>query len=542
MPFSGRTGGNSMQLIHVSADPQGRDRSEELNALIRQAEEGATIHLDAGEYYVTQPIIIRQKKRLTIEGPGAVILTDVKGYLDEEDPGCDAFHLEESTGITICGVTVRTFLPNNVGGTVVGVTKEWLDIRIDTPSAPGWSGKEYVTQLYLISPDRALLSENIGSCYRKHWCTFGGEVPNSHTSITNIPHEVLPDGTWRFFGVQQTKFGAGTRCWLDHQDKSTAFLCKDCSDITFEDVNIPDWSGMVFIILPRCMDFTFRRVFVRPDDPERHPCAASADVIHTTGLGGQLVVEDCWMEGIGDDVTNIHTPALRVRAIEGRYAVLFFDKEYPLFPKRWAFKGDVLDVYSGKDLRRKGQVTLEWTLEDQIRPDRPDLLEKGDFVINTCYRPDIVIRRSTFLHARSRLCVQTARSLEISDCKFKMDSMKAQIYVSSAFNYWGEAGGVENVFIHHNQIHAARCPGIWVRLNEKEADRMALVHRNIRIEQNAFYECHPMGMPDPAAGAVLDIASVSGLTVRDNTFDIQPEEAIFIRHCDGVTVENNTKR
>ena len=142
VPFYGRTGGKTMQLIHVSADPRGLDRSEELNALIAQAEEGAVIRLDAGEYYVTKPVVIRRKKRLTVEGPGAVILTDVKGYLDEEDPGCDAFHLEKSTGIVLRGITVRTFLPNNVGGTVVGVTKDWMDIRIDTPSEPGWSGRE----------------------------------------------------------------------------------------------------------------------------------------------------------------------------------------------------------------------------------------------------------------------------------------------------------------------------------------------------------------------------------------------------------------
>ena len=533
-----------MSRFTIRCDAQATDYSHLINQCISDCKSGDTICFQPGKYPIHQSISLFDKHNIALEGNGAEILTDVKQYLDENDPGCDAFHLENCSEIVIRGFTVRTEWRNNMGGTIVNSTPDYLDIRIDCPNEPGWSGSEYVTHLYCISQDRAILTDNIGSAYRKNWCTFGEEIPNSHASITNIPHETINNGIWRFFGVSRVPYGAGTRCWLNHFDRNTAFLFRDCSGITVEDVTIPDWNGMAFIILPYCRDFTFRRIIARPDQPDKYPGAVAADIIHTTGLGGKLIIEDCVLEGAGDDVTNIHTPALTVRSMEGKYAILFFDKEYPLFPKRWAKTGDVLTVYDSENLSVKGKVKILWVREEQIMVDHPELMRKGDFVINDKYRPDILIRNSEFYHARSRLCIQSAVRLEITGCTFRMESHKAQLYISTAFHYWGEAGGVDLADIHDNVFYTENCPGIWARLNESNFTDKAKIHGKLSIYRNKFIHCHGSIHDSSyhADPATVDISSVSEIVLTENSFDDSIESAVHLEHYDKKTVQHNQVR
>ena len=122
-----------------------------------------------------------------------------------------------------------------------------------------------------------------------------------------------------------------------------------------------------------------------------------------------------------------------------------------------------------------------------------------------------------------------------------MDSHKAQVYISSAFHYWGEAGGVDSADIHDNVFYTDNCPGIWARLNETDVSEKAMIHKQISIHHNKFIHCHgrifdSMYHSDPAT---IDISSVAEISLTDNIFDDSIENIVRLDHFDSKTVRNN---
>lgn len=506
--------------------PSSKDGSEDLRRKIADAAEGSVIKLEKGEYLLSSPLLFKGKKNLTFDGNGSVLMPfyDVS---DDGTKGSDCIHLDDCENVTLRNFRIAASAPTNVSGRITEVTDEYTEVRVTEkfllPENP------YICQAKVFSEDGTPITSSFLT-KRGPWGFFAEEIPNSHPGTVCAEYERTDGFTFRLFDrLVSAKTVVGAKINLVFFDKLCAVRFRSCRSITVENAEITNFGGMGFVILPSSRDFTFKNVRIASDDPENRPYALLADAIHTTGLGGRLLIEDCHFEGIGDDTTNIHTPILTVRAKKGDYCTLIFDKENPIFPKRWGKAGDVIRVYEKETLRIKGETRLTYASENQIAAENSELLEEGDFVVNTEYCPDIVIRSCVAQKSRARIAVQAAKSLLVENCTLRQCPIKPQLYISAAFRYWGEGGGVENVTIRNNILDAIAEDGraVFIRLNEKDGYGKDYFYKNVSIENNTV-------------SGIIDVNKVHGLRLSGNRFTASAgaEKSVRIAgDCTDVTVE-----
>ncbi len=532
-----------MNCIEIACGYPWQDRSTELNEIIRNAPDHCRIHLQPGEYYLRKHLQFSGKKDLIFDAADCIFTVFCDTTQDEwsgvnpsfaEIYGCD--------GLTFSGFTLRQEKPSNVGGEILDVQPDHVDVRFFQPL----TGDEIFNTGMTFSPEG-----------RPHgiwwmiWRPEGGrravianEIATTAVAPANVPHDALGNNCFRIYKTKPDRLKAGMHCQIKHWTYgNSAFIFRNTENMTMEDVTITNWGGFAVTILPRCRDFTFRRFACRVQDRKNQPYSVTVDAIHTTGLGGKLLLDECFFDGVGDDTLNAHTATLKVTAITGCRMTVTFDKPGALFPARWGAAGDTLIVYDGQTLRDKGEITL--TSADggnlQIRPDSAVQILPGDYVVNRAYIPEITIRNTTAVNSRSRFCIQAAEKLEISRCYFDMVGFLSPVYISSAFRYWGEGGWVENVDIHDNEIrmpfdpdaNPIMRPAIWIRVNDINAmtglptgaNPPQTRYLNIRIRNNTI-------------AGTIEASHCEGLEITGNHFDRPLSEAVTILdNCTGVRLE-----
>ena len=209
----------------------------------------------------------------------------------------------------------------------------------------------------------------------------------------------------------------------------------------------------------------------------------------------------------------------------------------------WSEKGDLLRVYNPKTLELKGKVKVAASDRGDITLEKSGVeINVGDFVTNDKYYPDVMIRRCTFARNRGRaLCLQGSDNMLIEDCKFN-NSSSCAIYLSSAFEYWLEAGPLANVTIRNNLFRDCRTKvkkdnrsTIHVQINGENHQNVPPVHKNIRIENNRFENIN---------GLSVLVQMTDGVEVRNNEFIgcHNDGENIHIERCANVVCENNIEK
>lgn len=315
---------------------------------------------------------------------------------------------------------------------------------------------------------------------------IGGEKATTAPELGNTPHASLGNNRFRIFNPNDSicHLHPGMNGTILHTKYGlSCFLFRNCTNVTVDSIHIQDFGGMGYVVLPRCRDFTFRNLRFAPVNRQFTPYSCTVDAIHITGIGGKLVLEDCFFDGIGDDTLNVHVPVLRIKSIGPDTMELFLDKPNALFPKRWGCAGDILAVFDGDTLEKKAEIRIGSIRENAIAWSSSESAEirAGDYVINTFFCPAVVIRRCVVDNSRSRFCIESAERAEIYENRFSMGPSKPPVYISSAFRHWGEAGIVENVSIHDNELLSIPdplCPfgntlrkAVWIRINDKESSR-----------------------------------------------------------------------
>ena len=492
----------------------------------RTARPGDTVLLEAGRYPLEKTIRFAGLTGVTLDFGGSVVVPryDPTQYYPAS---VDAFVFEDCTDVTVRNVTVNASAPTNVGGRVAAVAEDHVDVAFDE-TVP------------LTGDELFLGGVNFGENWEQIRSFFGyaekdptshaliaGEISTSQPQRLAVRHEKLPGegNVWRI-AARKPAVKVGQRCnqFFIYYGVSN-FTFRSCAGMTMEDIRLVNCAGMGFVILPRCRDFTFRRVRIAPDCPEHAPYALTADGIHTTGLGGRFVMEDCYFTGLGDDCLNIHAVSLVAAEASGNRASVFFDKPYCEFPKRWAQAGDVLYVRDGKTLADKGTVTLA-AYEDELPFDDPARegitkcahltftadadVEPGDFLSNSSFYADAEIRRCTFDGCPRCLVLQGVSSALVEDNDFR--DTRRGVYLSSAYHFWSECGPVRNAVVRGNRFVRSQILPVWVRVNipETVTDPIVPIHENITIEDNVII--------DSAAPEQIRVEYATNVTVRGNVF------------------------
>ena len=521
-----------------------------IEKIITDAPEGATITFEAGTYNLQTTVNIKGKKDLTLEGEGAT-LAPYFSLKTGADDGAGVFELLECKNLVIRGFTVASAVPVNTAGTVINATKNYVDVKLNTDI--DFTGDELFID--------AMIFEDDWFPTGYHWAQapfdpskrtmIAGEIPCSAPKKLNCPHDMLEGKTARVYTKELKCYDwvrsvatlkPGTKCNISHSYYGlTAFVFRQCDNVLIEDVTMANFAGFGFVLLPHCHDFTFRRLKFKSPDRSRQPYALNSDGIHTAGISGKLILEDCDLDCIGDDKINIHTQAMNVSSLDGDKMALIFDRVNGFVSPYWCEKGDLLCVYDPNTLELKGKVKVltsdggDITLE----PNEVDI-KVGDYVTNDKYYPDVIIRGCTFWRNRGRhLTLQGTDNLLIENCTFYNSSPWA-LYLSTAFEYWLEVGPLSNATVRNNLFRDCRERAddgrstVFVRVNGKKHQNIPPLHKNIRIENNRFENIH---------GTPINVQLTDGVTVQNNQFANchNSGEGVIIQRCANVVCQNNNK-
>ncbi len=537
-----------MSIIKISPKMMGENATPILEKIIADAPDGATVHFESGTYILAETVKITGKRNLTLEGKGVRLAP----YFSREtgvDDGAGVFELLDCKNLVVRGFTVDGTEPANTSAVVVNATDTYVDVEM-SDHIP-LTGRERFIAGMIFNDD--------WSPMRYHWISapydttqrtvIAGEIACSAPKKLDCPHEFLDERRvrvyssklkWQQFSKSVKCLKPGTKCNISHTYYGLrAFTFRQCETVLFEDVTISNYAGFGFLILPHCRDFTFRRLKMASADPAHQPYALNSDGIHLTGLSGNLVLEDCCFEAIGDDRLNVHTQVMTVKAIEREKLTLIYDKVGGIISPYWSQSGDELRVYNPETLELKGKVTvLTADCGDiTLSPNGVDITA-GDYITNDKYYPDVTIRRCTFRRNGGRqLCLQGSDNLLIEDCEF-YNTASCSLYLSTAFDYWYEAGPLSNVTVRNNLFRDLitevidQRSTILVQINGERHQNIPPVHKNIVIENNRFENiCVP-----PVIVKLTD-----GVTVRNNRFiNCNKEyEAMTFENCANVVCENN---
>ncbi len=538
-----------MSIIKINPEMMGKNATPILEKIISEAPNGATILFEQGRYVLMSAINVNGKTDLTLEGAGAV-LSPYFNPIEGSDTGSGVIVAENCKNLVIRGFEVSGTEQANTAGTVINATENYVDVRLNIEK--DFTGEEQIIAGMIFNDD--------WSPKRYHWISapfdesilsnIGGELACAAPKKRDCPHEMLDGKTirvyskllkWQHYSKSVDTLEPGTKCNISHTYYGlVAFIMKNCDTVTFEDLTFSNFAGFGFLVCPHCRDFTFRRVTMAPADCEKQPYALNSDGIHFIGLSGTLLVEDCFFDTIGDDRINVHTQVMTVKTLENNKMTVTFDKPGGEVSEYWSEKGDLLRVYDPATLTLKGKVRVAAADCGNITLEPADVnLNLGDYITNDKYYPDVIIRRCRFERSPGRqLCLQGSDNLLVEDCEFN-NTASCSIYLSTAFDYWYEAGPLSNVVVRNNvfrdritEVIDARST-ILVQMNGERHQNIPPVHKNILIENNRFENiCVP-----PVVVKLTD-----GVTVRNNEFiNCNKEyEAMTFENCANIICEGNT--
>jgi len=539
-----------MSIIRVNEKLVGQNAAPILEKIIADAPDGATILFEPGTYPFLSTVNVYGKTNLTLTGVGATL----SPYFNREEgfeTGAGVFKAERCKNLVIRGFNVSSTQPSNTAGMVVGATEDYVDVRLNIEE--DFTGREQFIAGMIWNDD--------WTPRRYHWIStpvdpnqlsnVGGELACSAPRKLNCPHEMIDGKTvrvyssklkWQNYSKSVASLKPGTKCTVSHAYYGlVAFILKQCDTVLFEDITVSNFAGFGFLVCPHCHDFTFRRVRITSDDRDRHPYALTSDGIHFMGLSGKLIIEDCLFDTNGDDRVNLHTQVMTVKEICGENMTVAFEKKGGTVSEYWASAGDLLRVYNPATLELKGKITVKDAHCGNIVFDLMGVnVSEGDYITNDKYYPDVIIRGCTFQRCGGRqLCLQGSDNLLIENCRF-YSYASCCLYLSSAFDYWYEAGPLSNVVVRNNlfcdmisEVIDARST-ILVQINGERHQNIPPVHKNIVIENNRFENiCVPP----------VIIKLTDGVTIRNNEFvNCNKEyEAITFENCANVVCENNTE-
>lgn len=549
-----------MSIIKVARPNKGEDASKFINEAIRNAPIGSELVLERGEYLLLSPIIIEEKEDFVFNGNGSTIMP----YFDrekDENPGSDGFNCRRSRNITLKNFKLCASQSVNTAVRILAVNKKYVDVKVN--AAEPFNGNEFLFSGMAFTEDGRPLQSywliNKGDDSRIGF--FAGEIPTSRAINVNAPREEIGDQCYRIYSSSLAEFGKdeseltsdsrtpkdallrpGTLANMLHSVyRVCGFTFKNCTEVTVEDVHVSNFGGFVFVILPRCFDFTFRRVKLQTEDFEHQPYPANADLVHTTGLGGKLIFEDCFVERSSDDVLNIHTQAFVPRNVTKKSFEVIYNKPFGIVSPSWAQENDVLRVYSSKDFSLKGKITVKSFKDGVVTFDElPFTVDESDIISNETYYPNVIIRGNVIRNQRNRaFTFQAVSSLLVENNT--IEGSPAAIYISAAFNGYYEAGPAENIVIRNNyfygnSIRRVNYNGVihtWVFGSADFQKDLYHIHRNMTIENNTFVNTNI----SPIYVSLTDRVKISGNKFVD--CHTKNGEKIVLRNCTEISCENN---
>lgn len=490
---------------------------------IKETPNGGVCSLPYGEYYIERHINIENRKNITVDGNGSVIVSHYNNGSSQK-PTSDVFHIFGCKGVRLCNFVFETDTPVNITGTVESIETDnnsyilsvlpdfkvtGREIFMMQNGCDGDGSFDKRPEYYCADPDKNKIGLLAGEIV-----LYGIYTGCKYDYLGNNRYNVsMPEPT-----VKKLRIGQ-TICVRHSSYGPVSILIKNSDDTAIENVTIYSAGGMGIIVLPRSENLYLENYNVVLPENSKQMMSGNCDGIHIAGLCGKLTMKNCNFSGLGDDALNIHSTAATVTAVNTENGVIKcnYCKKSPngILSPDWCKKGDIITVLNPETCNKTGEFRVKSFEHDRLTFEALKGEIKNGFVLqNTAFAAAVEIKGCNVRNTRARAFVLQTENIEISDCNFYGMSLPA-IQAAPDIRRWYEVGPVKNMKIHNNTFE--KCgfvnddiPVITVQDNhDKRAVGAPDVHENIEITENVFKS---------KSGRCIFVTSTNGVKISGNTF------------------------
>jgi len=302
-------------------------------------------------------------------------------------------------------------------------------------------------------------------------------------------------------------------------------------NIRLENLEIRMGSGMA-IVGQYIRNFTLEKVRITPA-PERHnPMTVASDGVNLLGCSGRVLIDNCVLDGMGDDCFNIFTNYWSIKEVPDRHTIVIYNEKSNSQETPQEHAGDRFEFLNYDDLQvaftrtiaklepdfkaHTARVTFTEELPENCRPGSMILMKQNQL-------ESVILRNTLFRALRGRGVAIQAPNVTVENNRF-VDNCSSGIHISTTLSPWFEAGPADKVMIRGNEFRNCVRNGhgknsaviqIGAVLRNREFNDLMTegknslhgVHRDIRIIDNRIIGSSNGGMV---------INSVRNVEIRGN--------------------------
>lgn len=520
-------------------------QAEYIEKLINDTADGEICKFPKGEYYVERYIYLHNRTNLTIDGSGSTIVGHFNNGNSEIET-TDIFHIFNCSDIKLLNFTVTTDCPVNMTGIIkeINLGEEYYIVKV----LPKYNvtGKEIFLAQNACDDEKCFVDLDYYCPHPdKNKITLLANEILLASSFSSCPNEYL--GNWEYkvylpkHSLESISVGQKV-CIRQSSYGSTVILIKNTKNTTISNFTIHSCGGMGIIVLPRSENLHLNNFNMYSDDPDQL-MSGNCDGIHITGLMGQLVMENCFFDGLGDDALNIHSIAATVTAIDGSSNLLkcnYCKKTNDgILSPDWCDTGDVINILDKNTCKKKGSFkVIDFSVDRLKYEDLVGVISQGDILQNISFAALVIIKNCTIKRTRARACVLQTEKIAIFDCFFYGMS-SAAIKVAPDVVRWYEVGPIKELSIQKNAFvkcafapQRADEPVICLQDNHGRPHiGVEDIHESVKILGNKFIN---------KSGRCIFLTSTNKVEISGNCFincsDLNNYKTIDCTNCKNVEI------
>ncbi len=407
-----------------------------------------------------------------------------------------------STNVTLKNMVIDYTTPTHSMGAVMESTDDHFDVQL----LPGYSVKQGLKVVAIMEYDPTT----------KHPMKHGKD---DYYNVSEM--QVLSPSLVRCLTKVPIRMKVGNWVMLRHYVYDGVVIYTHMNkDLKLDNITVYKSPGMAFIA-SKCTDGAFTNLTVKPRPGESQFQSAGTDGIHLGGCRGNILIDKCYFEGMGDDGVNLKTGLyLTIKEMIDSRTVL---AQHNMKMRDDPDIGDVMEFMTQEDLITYGTAAVAKfeVMDDNIYKvtfdrDLPSEVKVTHIFGNVTRGCKATIRRVTVKNNRARGMLIQNRNTTIDDCHVEHST-----------------GG-----------------GIWV-FNEVVAFYESIAPHNVTVRNCTFKNVavyHPM---DCVLGSYAIMPSwknppkpgvFKNIVFEGNTIDGCDNIGILVSGTENAVVKNNTIR
>lgn len=455
---------------------------------LMSAKAGTILYFPRGEYFLSMPMYLINKKNIQIVGNHATLIrtgvTNAKAKQEvSSDPGIPAefrsytasssfFVVNECDNISFKGLIFKYDIPTSLSGKIIAKAGGTLTLEISNGDAI--SGNEYVT---------VVNSFNKNGIITKSFEQYAASY---------FPIEKLSENTLKVSGLDANglrNLSVGSYACLRLSTSSNyVFEVSHTTNVTFDTLTIRNSLNGGMLVTGRCGNVALRNVTVKPEN-DNTLMSTNADILHISDMGGSLTVENCHFEKPGDDCVNVHGMAYKVDSVSGKTANVSAAR---YSSSSWGIVGDTIEFFDAETFASLGTAVIQSASNskrftfDHI----PEGVKAGTIISNASMHPSVTIRNTTVENNRARGFLLQTDNVTVENCHFKNTALAA-ILIAPDLDLWYEMSPARHVLIQNNTFES--CGGYAAGVIQLSTDHddagkryTSYIHSDIQIIGNTF--------------------------------------------------------